>query len=160
KNWLFGGTVPTANAIFPLEDYKGRLVGDLFGEDTYFADVPRFWELQNEAIAAKRAALLADGWTDVEILEPGATFHNWNHQNLPKDKGGKVVISVSHQGEVQLHEGWISHDEARRRERAQGKANGEKPEPVARPEVTKAQANYIDLHRHALARMALLEAAP
>ena len=160
KNWLFGGTVPITNAIFPLETYKGRLVGDLFVEETYFADVPQFWELQNAAVAAKGEALLADGWADVEILEPGATFQNWNHVKLPKEKGGKVVMSISHQGEVQLHEGWIGHDELRRKQRAEGKTNGEKTEASARAEVTKAQANYIDLHRHALARNALLEAAP
>jgi ParB family chromosome partitioning protein len=147
KNWLFGGSVPTSNALFPLEDYKGRLVGDLFGEDTYFADVPAFWELQNAAIAARREALLADGWAEVEILEPGATFQTWNHVTLPKEKGGKVIVSVSQQGEVQVHEGWISHDDLRRKQRAEAKANGEKTEAPARPEVTKAQANYIDLHR-------------
>jgi len=160
KNWLFGGTVPTSNAIFPLEAYKGRLVGDLFGEDTYFADVPRFWELQNAAIAGKGEALLADGWADVEILEPGATFYSWNHEPCPKEKGCKVVVSVSHQGEVQLHEGWLSRDEFRRMQRAEDKASGTKAEAPARGEVTKAQANYIDLHRHALARNAVLEAAP
>ncbi len=160
KNWLFGGSVPTSNALFPLETYKGRLVGDLFGEATYFADTAAFWELQNAAIAAKRDALLEEGWAEVEILEPGESFQSWNHAKLPKDEGGKVVVAVSQQGEVQLHEGWISHDELRRRQRAAAKAGGEKAEAPARGEVTKAQANYIDLHRHALARIAVLEAAP
>jgi ParB family chromosome partitioning protein len=61
---------------------------------------------------------------------------------------------------VQFHEGWIGRDEARRKQRAEAKANGEKAEAPARGEVTRAQINYIDLHRHALARNALLDAAP
>jgi ParB family chromosome partitioning protein len=98
KDWLFGGSVPASNALFPLDSYKGRLVGDLFGEETYFADVARFWELQNAAIAARAEALLADGWADVELREPGCGFHSWNHEPCPKEKGGKVIITVSHQG--------------------------------------------------------------
>jgi ParB family chromosome partitioning protein len=160
KTWLFGGSVPAANAIFPLADYKGRLVGDLFGEDSYFAYVPAFWNLQNAAIAARREALLAEGWAEVEILEPGATFYSWNHEPCPREKGGKVIVSVSHRGEVQWHEGWIGRDELRRRQRAEDKANGTKAEAPAQPEITRAQGNYIDLHRHARARAALLEAAP
>lgn len=80
-----------------------------------------------------RPALVVEGWTDVEILVPGVTFHSWNHQPCPKDEGGKVVISVSQQGEVQCHEDWITHDEVRRKQRAEAKASGEKTEvPGAR----------------------------
>jgi ParB family chromosome partitioning protein len=160
KQWLFGGAVPTSNAIFQLDAYKGRIVADLFGEESYFADVARFWELQNEAIAARVEALTAEGWSDIDVLEPGMGFHGWNYEKRPREKGGKLIISVSAQGEVQEHEGWITHDEARRLRRAEDKASGAKQPAPERPEVTKAFANYIDLHRHALARMTVLDAAP
>ena len=160
KQWLFGGSVPTSNAMFPLDAYKGRIVTDLFGEDSYFADVAAFWELQNEAIAAKAEALAADGWSDIEVLEPGMTFHGWNYEKRPKEKGGNLILSVSAQGEVQYHEGWLSYDEARRLRRAEEKESGEKQPAPERGEVTKSFSNYIDLHRHALARMTVLDAAP
>jgi ParB family chromosome partitioning protein len=160
KQWLFGGSVPTANAIFPLDIYKGRIVADLFGEESYFADVARFWELQNAAIAARVEALTADGWSAIDVLEPGMGFHAWNYEKRPRETGGKLVLSVSAQGEVEEHEGWITHDEARRLRRAEDKASGDKQPAPERAEVTKALSNYIDLHRHALARMTVLDAAP
>jgi ParB family chromosome partitioning protein len=160
KHWLFGGSVPTSNAIFPLDTYKGRIVADLFSEESFFADVAAFWELQNAAIAAKAEALTLDGWTDIELLEPGMNFHAWNYEKRPKEKGGKLFLSVSAQGEVQEHEGWLSRDDARRLRRAEEKASGEKQPAPERAEVTKAFSNYIDLHRYALARMTVLDAAP
>jgi ParB family transcriptional regulator, chromosome partitioning protein len=42
KQWLFGGqSIAAAVALFPLEQYQGRIVADLFGEDAYFADTDR-----------------------------------------------------------------------------------------------------------------------
>src|SRR5205807_7493512 len=101
----FGGAaIPTSNALFAVEDYKGRIVADLFGEDSYFVDTDKFWDLQNQAVAAKREALLADGWTEVEILEPGQRFDSWNNIKVGKKQGGKVYVSVAASGGVELHE--------------------------------------------------------
>ena len=37
KRWLLGGAqIPTTNAIFDLANYKGEIVSDLFGEESYF----------------------------------------------------------------------------------------------------------------------------
>lgn len=75
KQWLFGGqSVSTKVALFPVEDYPGLIVSDLFGEDSYFADADLFWQKQNEAIAAKRDALIEAGWTGVIVLEPGPSL--------------------------------------------------------------------------------------
>ena len=91
KQWLFGGqSVSTKVALFPLADYPGQIVADLFGEDSYFADADLFWQKQNEAIAAKRDALVEAGWNEVVILEPGQHFQSWEHDKTPKKKGGKV----------------------------------------------------------------------
>jgi len=68
KHWLFGGqSVSTKVALFPLEEYPGEIVADLFGEDGYFADPDLFWQKQNEAIAARRDALIEVGWREVDL---------------------------------------------------------------------------------------------
>ncbi|WP_292342666.1 ParB/RepB/Spo0J family partition protein [Mesorhizobium sp.] len=130
KQWLFGGqSICTKVALFVVEDYPGLIVSDLFREDSYFADADMFWQKQNEAIAARRDAYLEAGWSEVIVLEPGQYFHSWDHEKTPKKKGGKVVITVSHRGEVECHEGWLSCKEARRgRSKDEG---GEQDEQVA-----------------------------
>jgi ParB family chromosome partitioning protein len=158
KQWLFGGqSIPTKAALFPLDDYKGHIVADLFGEDSYFADGVQFWELQNAAIAAKREALIANKWSEVAVLEPGEHFEQWTYVKMPKSKGGKVYITVSDKGDVEIHEGWLSRKESRK----SAKANGKKQvgaEPVVRPAMTQAMENYVELHRHGAVRLAILSA--
>lgn len=158
KQWLFGGqSIPTTTALFPVEDYPGRIVADLFGEDSYFADADLFWRKQNEAIAAKRDALIEAGWREVVVLEPGEHFRSWEHEKTPRKKGGKVFIAASYRGEVEIHEGYLSRKEARR---ARSKDEAETvavPVKAARPEVTSALQTYIDLHRHAAVRAAALD---
>ncbi len=160
KQWLFGGSeISTKVALFPLDAYKGHIVADLFGEREYFANSDRFWLLQNEAIAAKRDALLAKGWGDVAILEPGERFHVWDHEKTPKKDGGRTYITVSHGGAVELHEGYLTRKEAARRRKAkESSASGEPSTEAkpARPELSKAAQNYIELHRHAAVRHTLL----
>jgi ParB family chromosome partitioning protein len=160
KQWLFGGqSVSTKVALFPVADYPGQVVGDLFGEDSYFVDADLFWQKQNEAIAAKRDALIEAGWSEVVILEPGQHFQSWEHEKTPKKKGGKVFITVSHRGEVEIHESYLSRKEARRRSRGEPADDGDAAaEPVksARPAMTKSMENYLELHRHAVVRLALL----
>ncbi len=161
KQWLFGGQeISTEAALFLLEDYSGQIVSDLFGEWAYFADPDLFWTLQNRAIAAKRDALLAEGWAEVEILEPGERFQTWEHEATSKEAGGRVYIAVSHRGEVEVHAGYLTEKEARHRRKARdavasGETDGEAK--AARPEITKAMQNYLELHRHAAVRRKLLD---
>jgi len=164
KAWLFGGAwIPTKNALFALDDYPGQIRADLFGEDSYFVESDLFWRCQNEAVAARCDALLAEGWAEVEVLDAGEPFYSWKHVKTPKAKGGKVFITVGLKGEVEVHEGWLTDKEAKRAQAAAAKAaRGESPEAaetakLARPEVTQAQGRYIDLHRHAAVRVALTE---
>src|SRR3546814_20292183 len=46
-------------------------------------------------------------------MEPGQYFHSWEYEKTPKTKGGKVFIAISHRGEVETHEGWLSAKAAR-----------------------------------------------
>ncbi len=166
KDWLFGGeAIPTTLAIFPLDDYPGAIIADLFGDEAYFTDAALFWVHQNQAVAAKAEALLAEGWADVEVLEVGHTFYSYHYVRTAKAKGGKVIIGVSRRGEVTLNEGWLTAKEARRAEAAARKAVvGPDGKPVEggdgggkseRSEVTAAQQAYIDLHRRAAVRAVL-----
>src|SRR3546814_13487303 len=67
KAWLFGGqSIAARFALFDLGEFKGATVADLFGDDRYFADADAFWTAQNEAIAARRAAYLEEGWRSEE----------------------------------------------------------------------------------------------
>jgi ParB family chromosome partitioning protein len=160
KGWLFGGqSISTKVALFSLEDYPGQIVSDLFGEDSYFADTEMFWQKQNDAIAAKRAAYLDAGWQDVTVLEQGARFISWEHEKTTKKKGGKVFITVSQRGEVEIHEGWLGTKDAKRARQKGGTSSDADSIPAkpARPEVTSTLQNYIDLHRHAAVRAELAD---
>jgi ParB family chromosome partitioning protein len=159
KHWLFGGqSIATKVALFPLEQYQGQIVADLFGEDSYFADTATFWRLQNEAVAAVRSAYLDAGWRDVIVLEAGKRFISWEHEKTSKKSGGKVFITVSPRGEVEKYEGWLGMKEAKRARQSPGADAGTSlpPATAARPEVTSSQQDYIDLHRHAAVRAELL----
>lgn len=157
KAWLFGGqSIATKVALFPLTDYLGQIVTDLFGEESYFADTDLFWQLQMKAVEAKREVLLAAKWAEVVVLEVGQRFDQWAHEKTPKKKGGKVFITISQRGEVESHEGWLTRKEARKSE-AKDHANGPaKSGPASRPAMTQAMENYLELHRHAAVRLALM----
>jgi len=153
KRWLFGGaSISTKVALFPLEQYTGQIVNDLFGEESYFANAETFWEAQSAAIEAKAEALREAGWSDVIVLEQGTTFSTWGYEKTAKTKGGKVFVEVAYSGQVKFHEGWITKKEA---EKAAAKADPEKSVGV-KPQMTQAMENYVELHRHGVVRLALL----
>ena len=153
KAWLFGGqSIKASVALFDLAEFKGTLVADLFGEDRYFADPDAFWEAQNAAIEARRAAYLEAGWSDVVMVPPSDHFHIWEYEKAGKRKGGRVYIDERATGEVTFHEGYVTRKEARRIESGEPLANGQK---AVRPEITSTMQVYIDLHRHAAVRARL-----
>lgn len=153
KAWLFGGaSISTSVALFDLETYQGRIVKDLFEKDGYFGDLREFEDAQRAAIEERKAAYIADGWSDVVVLPDGQYFHRYEFAATPKRKGGRVYVTIAHNGEVAFHEGYLTEREAKRI------AKGEAPDATtkqARPEITAAMTSYIDLHRHAAVRSAL-----
>jgi ParB family chromosome partitioning protein len=153
KAWLFGGaSISTNVALFDLEAYQGRIVKDLFETDGYFGDVIEFEGAQRAAIEVRKAAYIADGWSDVVVLPDGQYFHRYEFAATPKRKGGRVYVTFAHNGEVQFHEGYLTERESRRI------AKGETPDTPGeqtRSEITAAMTDYIDLHRHAAVRSAL-----
>jgi len=162
KGWLFGGTaIATKHALFDLEAHRDRVVGDLFGEDSYFASTKEFWPLQDEAIAAKRDGYLAAGWKEVVVLDRGQQFDHWNFAKAGKKAGGRVYIAVANSGEVSFHEGYLTHKEAAKAKATKAKAKGEdeaEAKAPAKPKspITSGMRNYLNLHRHAAVRLALL----
>jgi len=151
--WLFGGQeISTDKALFDLADYKGQIIGDLFGKEQFFADSEAFWTAQNAVIDARKEAYLEAGWPDVVIVAPDTWFHVYEFTKAPKRKGGRVYIDVRASGEVTFHEGYLTSKEARRLQKGETSDTGFKP---VRPEVTSTMQTYIDLHRHAAVRAAL-----
>jgi ParB family transcriptional regulator, chromosome partitioning protein len=155
KKWLLGGeNIPTCVAQFDLAHYQGEIITDLFGEEKFFARLDGFWALQDKAIEAKRSAFLDQGWSRVEIMPRGQRFYEWEHQKAAKRKGGAVFIAVSERGEVEIHEGYVTRDEARKAEKKEkGEATQFKP---AKPELSGPAQNYVELHRLAAIRLELL----
>jgi ParB family chromosome partitioning protein len=160
KDWLFGGkAVATKVALFDLASYPGKIVGDLFSEDGFFASADEFWTAQDEAIAARRDGYLEAKWSEVLVLERGQHFPQWDFVKASKKQGGRVFIEPTHTGEVRFHEGYITQGEANRSKRKAGAAGDEGTEQKAKAErsaITSTMRNYLDLHRHAAVRLALL----
>jgi ParB family transcriptional regulator, chromosome partitioning protein len=156
KRWLLGGTqISTTNAIFDIANYKGEIVSDLFGEESYFANPDTFWSLQNQAIAALKSSFEANGWNRVEAMEQNQRFNEWDYEKTGKEKGGAVYISVSNRGEVEAHEGYLTRAEVRKAEaRATGTSTPQAQSE--KPELTKSMQNYVELHRLAVVRLELL----
>jgi ParB family chromosome partitioning protein len=153
KAWLFGGqSIPVRFALFDIAGFGGATIADLFGEDRYFADPEAFWTAQNAAIAVARDAYLAAGWADVVVIPPAEHFHAWEHEKAAKRKGGRVYIDVRATGEVTFHEGYVTRAEARRIARG----DTTPPPKPHRPELTSSLQTYVDLHRHAAVRAALI----
>ncbi len=155
KRWLLGSAqIATRTALFPLQDYKGDIIADLFGEVSYFADSDAFWTLQNAAVARLRDELAAEGWK-VVLLQRNERFYVWQHVETPREEGGNAFIEIRESGEVEVHRGYLAQDEHPARDDDEEAAAGPAA-PVAKPELTKAAENYLALHRHAIVRAGLL----
>lgn len=155
KDWLFGGNhIPVENARFDVAEYTGTIISDLFSEERYFGDSGQFWERQNTAVAALAERFHTEGWADVIVHEAGTHWPKWNYIKTPKEKGGAVHITCTADGEVSIHEGYLPEKEVRRRQKQQDKESGKAD---AKPELTQAMQNYLDLHRHNAVRVELLK---
>jgi len=153
KAWLFGGqSIRVEHALFDVEASGLAVIADLFGDERYFANADAFWTHQEAAVAAKRDACLAAGWSDVVIVPRGERFSRWEHEPLAKRKGGRVYLDMRDNGEVEIYEGYVTAKEARRLERGEPVADTK----ASRPELTSTLSTYVELHRHAAVRAALL----
>jgi len=165
KSWLFGGqAISTKVALFSLNEYPGETVADLFGTERFFQESSQFWTHQNQAVALRKQAYLAEGWADVLVLED-ACFEFWKYRPTAREAGGWVMIEVKGDGRVVFHEGYLPVAEIRRRERDErgaldGDLKGETASKPPRGEVTQALLNYLALHKANGVRLALMDDSP
>lgn len=156
RAWITGGSaITTDKALFDLAGYTGAVTADLFGDAAVFADAAAFWEAQGAVIAERVDGYRQRGWADVILLERGSYFQRWDYAQTTKKQGGKVIVEQRHDGTVTFHEGWLKAAEARKAKAP--KASGEaQPESDTRPEMSGPMADYIGLHRHAVAQASLI----
>ena len=109
RDWLFGGeTIKAAHALFDVEAAGLAIVADLFDNEKLVPDSDAFWTLQKAEVEARKAAYLADGWSDVVILERAPRFHSWEYAKTSRRGGGRVYIELHRTGEVEFHEGYLT----------------------------------------------------
>jgi ParB family chromosome partitioning protein len=91
------------------------------------------------------------------VLERGKQWPQWDFVKTTKKDGGRVYIEPTHTGEVRFHEGYITARELREAEKKEQRAKdkSEKDKPT-RPAITSSLQSYLDLHRHALVRLAVI----
>ena len=119
RDWLFGGeTIKAAHALFDVEASGLGVVADLFDNEVLIPDTDAFWRLQKAEVETRKAAYLADGWSDVVVLEGAPRFMRWQHAETGKRKGGRVYIELHRTGEVEFHEGSLTEKEAAARAKA------------------------------------------
>jgi len=86
-------------------------------------------------------------------------FPRYNHVLHPKEQGGRVYVEIRDSGEVTFYEGYITDAEAQKIRRAlsNGEAEGAKASKTSKPEMSGPMADYMNLHRHSIARAELIK---
>jgi len=168
RDWLCGGAnIETSVALFPLENYQGPLLTDLFGDKTYFGDSAAFWTLQNAAIAEKQKSFEKAGWAKVVIWETNKYFSQWDYEVLTKAQNGWVFLIPKTTGEVEILKGLIPKQVLKQAQAAAQKVGAEaikdfitapeEPTKARRSELTAALTGYINLHKQAAVRQHLTQ---
>jgi ParB family chromosome partitioning protein len=103
---LIGELPCVAMAIFDKKAYQGTFITDLLAEDetTYFEDSEQFYTLQKEAALARTAEL--DRNNDWAVFTEGR-FSSLEYKKAGKGKASGVVVNLTPEGRVEVHEGLI-----------------------------------------------------
>lgn len=159
KAWLTGGArIKTDVALFELESFEGTIITDLFGDTAYFQDPDLFWTHQNKAIATAVSEWTAEGWSEIVVMERGEHFTTWEHGKRTMEQGGKIFLSVGHDGSVTPHIGYLSNADIKKIDailKIGGAADA--PAKTEKPEMSGPLCDYVALHRHAAIRACLLD---
>jgi len=160
RRFLTAETIPAEHALFDMSAYTGRIIHDMFDGDK-LADRAEFWELQNAAIDELKTKLEGDGWAGVHVTHNPVDL--WRYQKTEDKSTGHVLIEVSPNGKVTVHEGLIDtsvdHDFA-------DLDGGGLDEDITVEEdssaltgdtvrLTPAVAEYVAAHRSAMVQAAL-----
>lgn len=159
KAWLTGGArIKTDVALFELDNFEGTIITDLFGDSAYFQDPDLFWTHQNKAIATAVSEWKAEGWSEIVVMERGEHFTSWEHGKRTMEQGGKIFLSVGHDGSVTPHIGYLSNADIKKIDailKTGGAADA--PAKTDKPEMSGPLCDYVALHRHAAIRACLLD---
>lgn len=90
---MVGQAISVRHALFDVAAFKGAILGDLFGEDRYFADADSFPAEQNAAVEACKSADLDTGWSDVQIVPASEAFHQWEFERPTSARAGAFISS-------------------------------------------------------------------
>ena len=159
KAWLTGGArIKTDVALFEVDNFEGTIITDLFGDSAYFQDPDLFWTHQNKAIATAVSEWTAEGWSEIVVMERGEHFTTWEHGKRTMEQGGKIFLSVGHDGSVTPHIGYLSNADIKKID-AILKTGGaaDTPAKTEKPEMSGPLCDYVALHRHAAIRACLLD---
>ena len=92
-------------------------------------------------------------WVQTFIPVSTAIFRNGEYVATAKEDGGRVYVQIARSGEVSFHEGFLTENEARRKQQSE---QGAERSEAEKPELTKPMQNYLALHRHSAVRTELL----
>lgn len=159
KAWLTGGArIKTDVALFELDNFEGTIITDLFGDTAYFQDPDLFWTHQNKAIATAVSEWIAEGWSEIVVMERGEHFTTWEHGQRMMEQGGKIFLAIGHDGSVTPHIGYLSNADIKKIDailKTGGAADA--PAKTEKPEMSGPLCDYVALHRHAAIRACLLD---
>ncbi len=143
------GNLPTLSmAIFPQNRYKGTFTKDLLAEadSTYFDDVEEFDTLQKQAAEQKVSEYMeTHDWAE---LQEGYSFSRWQYGQAKEGEKGGVVVFLSQDGRVSIHEGLTKTKAAASTTKAlKAKVKDFYPAPLRR---------YMGMHKSLAVQAALL----
>jgi len=148
RDSLIGESASVSMAIFPVEQYKGRLASDLFGEaeTTYFEDFEQFYELQQKAVRNQADHYYRNTpakWVDVTN---DYSLRHWQYEEAEKGEPYGVLINLSPSGEVEIKEGLVKPDidEDTAEETA---VKPDTKEQKAKPPYSAVMQKYITWHK-------------
>lgn len=97
-------SIPMVHALFPVSQYDGPMVSSLF-EGDFATDRARFWELQDEAIAALVATAESEGWREVRVQREPVDLWKFSTTDVAAD--GIAIVQVLSNGKVDVFRGLV-----------------------------------------------------
>ena len=148
KDRILGDAPSVALAKFDKDAYTGTFTTDLLAEDetTYFDDVEQFFDLQKSA--AEKLVSDFDKERDWAVLVEGR-FSSLEYREAEEGESGGVVVALSPEGRVDVHEGLI------RRNIDQSVSEALKTKPKAT--YAKSVCEYFAMHKSAAVQAELIK---
>ena len=156
RAYLVADRPTVALAIFDLDQYRGTLTADLFGEaeTTYFDDAEQFFDLQRQAVERLAADKAAQGAAFAEVVE-GSHLNHWHYRPAGDGEAGGWVVLFTPSGRVEVRDGLVRNEEVRP-EVISATREAAASTPKARPEYSAPMLRYLSAHKTAAVQACLL----